>query len=311
MAIVDIMDQCRGLTEYIFLQRFQQPPIHHSIYREEVFDIEILGNEVVQQENEFFNDSIELLNSNTDVITNNTDIPQTGKREFTITYSQSVTSSTTQGYKVGTEIKSITKGTATVKFPLAEVGLEQTIEIGFTGEFNHSTTESTNKTETREWKVTTDLITPPRSRLVATQHVMGGIIEIPMKINAVMTGLGTPTSGFTSDVYLQSWYEYKQSEHDQYFPIVGPYQSISWYLANLVWPNKAPIFETVGDHKDRVKVTGLSKCYLSSGYYSYIEYNQYPLDGDINKIAPLKTYYSDIYLQDGRTIPFSKHYKVD
>ncbi|WP_242319048.1 ETX/MTX2 family pore-forming toxin [Bacillus cereus group sp. BfR-BA-01349] len=93
-----------------------------------------------------------------------------------------MTNSTTEGYKVGAEVKSTSKAYVKAKFPFGEGGYEHSLEISFTSEYNHSSTTTTKSNE-KLWEVSVPVTVPARTLIRVTLVVMDSDINISTEIS--------------------------------------------------------------------------------------------------------------------------------
>lgn len=141
-----------------------------------------------------FKTNPKILLTSVQVLSNDTSIQQSQTLKFSQKCTETTTTSTTTGYRIGTSIKSTTKGKIKVGFLMAGE-IEQTVEVSLTGEYNHSTTQTTTSTHERLWEYTQPVLVPARSKVIATFYIMGGPVTVPMTLSANIAGTGVSPKG--------------------------------------------------------------------------------------------------------------------
>ncbi|QIW21381.2 ETX/MTX2 family pore-forming toxin [Bacillus thuringiensis] len=222
------------------------------------------------------------------VIENNTSLTQSQTLKFSEKAIETTTSSTTEGYKVGSGITSTSKFSYTTKIFGSSIGLEQTFTVNVNSEYNHSSTETTTQTTERLWKVTQPVSVLPYTRIVATLTIMGGEVEIPMTLNANLLGQGLDTeyycgADFSSPDYPNAWQPFMASN-----------------LYDTSWPNKPASF--AGGNGNELILKGASITTNGPSLYSTVHFEQTPLPGYERLSEPKSWYSNEVVLRDGTMI---------
>ncbi|PEM46675.1 ETX/MTX2 family pore-forming toxin [Bacillus toyonensis] len=222
------------------------------------------------------------------VVTNNTSLTQSQTLKFSEKLIESTTGSTTEGYKIGSGITSTSKFSYNVKIFAANIGFDQTFTVTTTGEYNHSSTETTTKTTEKLWELTQPVSVPPYTQIVATLLILGADLQIPMTLNAFLLGNGTEIG--SENLYCSAYY---------YNPnyTLQPYYAGN--MANRSWPNRPDCFYQ-GVYS--LQLQGASTTSHGPGLYATVLFEQTPLPG-FETFSESKTWYSnEVLLRDGSII---------
>lgn len=295
-GITDVSKCCEDYLKYA--SKDNATPNSYSNF--EMYDYTLSNVEVIPTETSFVNDDVKMLLSSTTVLENNSSIEQSRTENFSTNHEETYTYSTTEGYKIGAGIKSTTKAKVKVDFLMAGSELEQSLELSFTSEYNHSSTETTSTKESRSWGISQPIKVPPYSKIICTQYIMGGTVNVPVKLNATLRG--NHYIPMASDTHLAGI---------QYTPVGAGYKVLSVMAANYLendWPGKPSGVFNPSSTPHAIDLVGVGKNIITAGYYSYVKFEELPLDGKSSKAS--KVYYSDIMLADGTTIPFSKNFLI-
>ena len=259
-----------------------------------------------------FKSNPQILLTSVQVLSNDTSIQQSQTLKFSQKCTETTTTSTTTGYKIGTSIKSTTKGKIKVGFLMAGE-IEQTVEVSLTGEYNHSTTQTTTSSHEELWEYTQPVLVPARSKVIATMYIMGGPVTVPMTLSANIAGTGVSPKG--SPYSFSKIYFKKQNSSAN-----SSLSARASVLYNPKWPGYSPVFTGVGENYS-LNVEGASISSNTVSLYSYVEFKEYPLSTDTaNLVAvPMREYYSTPILRDGTPAlnpadsftPYSRFASVD
>ncbi|MCR8861030.1 ETX/MTX2 family pore-forming toxin [Bacillus sp. FSL K6-6038] len=223
------------------------------------------------------------------VLENNTSIPQSQTVKFSEKTIETVSNSTTEGYKIGTGVKSTTKASLQVKFPFGSGGAEQSLELSVTSEYNHSSTSTTTHTTERLWEVTQPVTVPAYSRVTATLVIMGTTFSVPMDLTANLHGTRAGGDGFCAQ-------DYWNQKNEKWW--------VLWtagHLANGSWPNRPKSFVSVGPNSS-LNLKGASMTTVGPGLYSTVKFDQTPLEGYENALESKTWYSNEIQLRDGQIV---------
>lgn len=219
---------------------------------------------------------------------NNTSVEGLYTETLSTSATNTVSSNTTQGYTIGAGFKSTTKISAKANVFVAELGLEQSFELSVTGEFNKSNTYTETHTETETWSGVVNVKAAPRTKVVATRIVMGGTFDIDYDFS-------TTIQTTRPDNYLC-----KVDFTRSYQPSTTNVLLSSF--VNFDWPTKQPIYTLLNENQ--LKLTGRGKATCTAGYYTYVDFNEYPLESNLKNASPTRTYSSDVTFADGSTMPY-------
>ncbi|QIW21378.1 ETX/MTX2 family pore-forming toxin [Bacillus thuringiensis] len=224
------------------------------------------------------------------VLTNDSDQEQTQIVDFSEKIIETTTSTTTEGYKIGSGITSTSKFGYSLKILSTTTGFDQTFTLNTTSEYNHSSTETTTQTTERLWELTQPVRVAPRSQVISTLTVFGGKAEIPMTLNANLLGQGVSNGApeVYSDLTLRktdgsTWYNWVYASQ----------------MYDLAWTGKPVSFAGYTGHSLILKgaaVTTTGPC-----LYSTVRFDETPLPGYEKDSKPRSWYSNEVLLRD-RTI---------
>lgn len=296
MAIIDLKQQFSDMMRHY--ATLWHRPIQNTI-TEEFYDSSITYNSF-----DLTNQTIEMnptmVAFDSTSVNNNTSLSQTPVRRLKTVHTETVATAVTDGYKVGGSSKTTFSGKISLKIPAGpgvEAGMSQ--EFAISGEYNHSTTQTTTVSNSKEWAIDVPIATPPFKKITATLVVMGGPVSVPFKFRSTVKGKGP--NNFLGGINFTD---------ERGWPVSSQYDASMLY--NLNWPTKQPVYEQ-SDENSAVMVKGSGNLEINKGYYSYIRYKEEPCEDAINysysnsnETAPSKVYYSDITFADGTIIPASQ-----
>ncbi|MGE7112299.1 ETX/MTX2 family pore-forming toxin [Lysinibacillus sp. NPDC047702] len=309
MTIVDIEQKAYEELKWYATRKFKVQPNsfkNPSLYSWNIKNVDAVPDIVNIRSNP------KILLTSVQVLSNDTSIQQSQTIKFSQKCTETTTTSTTTGYKIGTSIKSTTKGKIKVGFLIAGE-IEQSVEVSLTGEYNHSTTKTTTSTHEELWEYTQPVLVPARSKVIATFYIMGGPVTIPMTLSANISGTGVSPKG--SPYHLSKIYFKEQN-----FSNNSSLSARASVLYNPNWSGYSPVFTGVGENYS-LNVEGASVSANTVGLYSYVEFKEYPLSADTVDIdaVPMREYYSTPILRNGTPAliptdsfnPYSRFASVD
>jgi hypothetical protein len=239
---------------------------------------------------------------------NNTDVNKNKRIKFSEKVVETTTHTTTKGFKIGGGIKSTTKGTLKLKFPVGELGFEQTLELlPLTGEYNSSSTTGNTCANEKLWEITDNITVPPHSRVTSTLIIMKTEVRVPMELTTNLRG--TNSSGEGSFPTSNGLFSYTTSARGTVGGIfVSYYVRPASALYNTSWPDKPATFNSIGSNES-LNLLGSGYSDVVPSLYVTIRQDQTPLSGYPGET---KTWYSDkVILRDGRIVTLPSNADVN
>ncbi|PEM46677.1 hypothetical protein COF80_00065 [Bacillus toyonensis] len=226
--------------------------------------------------------------SSVQVLTNNTDVEQSQTVKFSEKVIETTTSSTTEGYKIGSGITSTSKFGYSLKVKGNSSGFDQTFTLTTTSEYNHSSTETKTQTTERLWELTQPVRVAPHTQVVTTLTIFGGEARIPMTLNANLLGQGYGQEAY-SELNLRKtdgsvWYNWIPASN----------------MYDTNWPNKPASF--AGYTGRSLILKGASVTTTGPCLYSTVRFDETPLPGYEKDSQPRSWYSNEVLLRDGTII---------
>nr|BAJ05397.1 crystal protein [Bacillus thuringiensis] len=266
-----------------------------------VYDMNVSDLDVVPITTEF-SSTPQLTNSATQVVRNNTSKDQSQTVLFSEKSIETFSRSTTEGYKIGSSIKSTTSFKVKVGF-LVSGEINQSIEVAITGEYNHSSTETTTTTNEKLWQVTQPVIIPPYTQVTATLQIFSGPFVVPAKTKATIQGKGTNNGAYN----FASAITYTDNSGRVY---TDRNRAQALYTDRNEWPGYKRIYvggSSSTDPTGLLRLEGEARITAQVGLYAVTEFRESPLPGYAG-VGSNRTYYApNILLGDGSVIQFPEY----
>nr|AAL26871.1 crystal protein NT40KD [Bacillus thuringiensis serovar dakota] len=233
--------------------------------------------------------------ASTQELYNGSSVTQSQTARFSETTQETQSSTTTEGARFSSTVTSTTKFTANVNFKAIGSGIDQTIAVAVTGEYNYSSSQTITTQRTRVWDVTQPVIVPPRTRIVATLLIYDAPFSIPIDLNCEVTGKIPINNGFSQDL-AGATYDYTIGTNTR----ASSYTRLGM-MAYYNWPGKVPEFvgyQSAGRAAFATLVyRGVGLQTAVQGLYSVVKFEEFP----IGRQGETRTYYSPIQLADQNT----------
>ncbi|MDZ3952447.1 phosphatidylinositol-specific phospholipase C domain-containing protein [Bacillus thuringiensis] len=278
----DLFDLCR---EYAIKHYDANDATFHGAT---IYDRSVLNSEVMPDQVEF-NVIPDLSNTVINTITNDTNIEQSMSTKLSTKTIETTSFTTTEGYKVGTSIKNTLEFKAGGLFSIG--GVEHKFEVSVSGEYNHSSSETTTNTTEKLWEYTAPIKVPPNTKVEGKIQIYSGAIPVPVTLKSTVLGLGQSPNGKLKNALTSLWYKDKAGKE-----WVDTYQTSHLYTLRGEWSGYKPIY--VGSDGNGVKLQGKGTVDLDLGLYAVVTFKEEPLPG--NQLMEKGRTYSKFVFRDGR-----------
>ncbi|ARX70227.1 ETX/MTX2 family pore-forming toxin Cry64Ca [Bacillus thuringiensis] len=289
MAIHDVGTDLLEFAKWYATTNYNANP--NTFRNPQIFE-SVVGESEIIPKNDTFETIPKLTTVVTDVIINDTSVPQSITPKIMQKTSETITTTTTQGFKVGSEIKY----TNTMKVNLLLVGgVSNSIAVSISAEYNYSSSETETNITEKAWEYNRPVLVLPRTKVTATLSIYSGSFTIPVTLKSTISGNHISNSGYG---YALSSIGYTDYNNRSWTDI---YRTNFLYDYRNEWPGRKPIY--VGRDNIGVKVEGESRVDAELGLYSIVTFKEEPLPGN-NLIGNGRTY-SMAILRDGSTMDIS------